>query len=170
MSVLGRSKAPSSSARRRSTDLVSQALRFPSLLSRTHQPHRVSKNSMSHANTKCARLWFPGKGTRNMDPRVPRLFYTSKLQVRLDWWKTPQNITSKKVLRWIEYGVKVKFKKGLPFPPKPSSPKFVDPQDVDFTIQDLLKGRRIGAYKDLAPGGKQFLSRSRVHTPPGKGK
>jgi hypothetical protein len=48
--------------------------------------------------------------------------------------------------------------------------KFVDPQDVDFAIQDLLKGRRIGAYQDLAEGGEQFLSRSRVHTPPGKGK
>jgi hypothetical protein len=41
---------------------------------------------------------------------------------------------------------------------------------VDFAIQDLLKGRRIGVYQDLAPGGDQFLSRSRVHTPPGKGK
>jgi hypothetical protein len=37
-------------------------------------------------------------------------------------------------------------------------------------IKDLLKGRHIGAYQDLAPGGEQFLSRSRVHTPPGKGK
>jgi hypothetical protein len=25
-------------------------------------------------------------------------------------------------------------------------------------------------YQDLTPGGDQFLSRSRVHTPPGKGK
>jgi hypothetical protein len=40
----------------------------------------------------------------------------------------------------------------------------------DFVIQDLLKGRRLGAYQDLAPGGDQFLSRSRVHTPPDKGK
>ena len=37
-------------------------------------------------------------------------------------------------------------------------------------IQELLKGRKIGAYQDLAQGGEQFLSRSRVHTPPGKGK
>jgi hypothetical protein len=41
---------------------------------------------------------------------------------------------------------------------------------VDFAIQDLLKGRRIGTYQDVAQGGDQFLSRSRVHTPPGKGK
>jgi hypothetical protein len=35
--------------------------------------------------------------------------------------------TSKKGVRYIEHGVKVEFKKGLPFPPKPSAPKFVDP-------------------------------------------
>jgi hypothetical protein len=64
----------------------------------------------------------------------------------------------------------VEFKKGLPFAPKPSAPKFVDPQDVDIATQDLLKDRHIGVYQDLAPGGDQFLSRSRVHTPPDKGK
>ena len=73
------------------------------------------------------------------------------------WWKMPHNFASKKVLRWVEHGVKVEFKKGLPFAPKPSAPKFVDPQDVDFAIQDLLKGRRIGEYQDLAPGGDQVL-------------
>jgi hypothetical protein len=82
----------------------------------------------------------------------------------MTWWKLPQNFASKKVLRWVEHGVKVEFKKGLPFEPKPSVSKFVDPPDVDFAIQDLLKGRRIGTYQDLAPGGDQFLSRSRVHT------
>jgi hypothetical protein len=67
---------------------------------------------------------------------------------------------------WSKSGVL----KGLPFEPKPSTPKFVDPQDVEFTIKDLLKDRHIGEYQDLAPGGEQFLSRSRVHTAPGKGK
>jgi hypothetical protein len=105
-----------------------------------------------------------------MAPQVPGLFYSCKLQAIIAWWKRPQNFDSKKVLRWVEHGVKVEFKKGLPFAPKPSASKFVDPQDVDFAIQDLLKGRRIEAYQDLAPGGDQFLSRSRVHTPPGKGK
>jgi hypothetical protein len=38
---------------------------------------------------------------------------------------------------------------------------------VDFALQDLLKGRNIGVYQDLAPGGEQFLSRSRFPTPPG---
>jgi hypothetical protein len=98
------------------------------------------------------------------------MFYSTKLQTSLVWWKLPQNYATKKVIRWIEHGVKVEFKKGLPFAPKPSEPKFVDPEDVDFAIQDLLKGRRIGAYQDLAPGGEHFLSRSRVHTSPGKGK
>ncbi len=41
---------------------------------------------------------------------------------------------------------------------------------MDFAIQDLIKDRHIGAYQDLAPGGDKILSRSRVHTPPGKGK
>ena len=105
-----------------------------------------------------------------MAPQVPGLFYATKLQASLAWWKQQLNFASKKVVRYIEHGVKVEFNKGLPFAPKPSAPKFVDPQDVDCAIQDLLKGRRIGAYQDLAEGGEQFLSRSRVHTPPGKGK
>ncbi len=105
-----------------------------------------------------------------MAPRVPGLFYSSKLQASLAWWKIPQNFTSNTVLRWIEHGVKVEFKKGLPFASKSSAPKFVDPQDVEFVIQELLKGRKIGGYQDLDPGGEQFLSLSRVYTPPGKGK
>jgi hypothetical protein len=105
-----------------------------------------------------------------MAPQVPGLFYSSKLQAKLPSWKMTQHFASKKVFRWVEHGVKVEFKKGLPFAPKPSAPKFVDPEDVDFAIQDLLKGRRIGAYQGLAPSGEQFLSRSRLHTSPGKGK
>ena len=54
----------------------------------------------------------------------------------------------------------MEFSKGLPFAPKPSASKFVDPSDVDFAIKDLLKGRRIGAYQDLALGDEKFLSRS----------
>ena len=87
-----------------------------------------------------------------MYPRVSGLFYSTNLQTRLVWWKAPQNFAFKKVLRWIELGVKVEFKKGPTFAPKPSVPKFVHPQDVDFEIQDLLKVRRIGTYQDLAPG------------------
>ncbi len=64
----------------------------------------------------------------------------------------------------------MEFKKDLVFASKPSASKFVDPEVVDFAIKDLLKDRHIGTYQDLAPGGEQFLSRSRVHTPPGKGK
>ncbi len=105
-----------------------------------------------------------------MSPQVPGLFYSTKLQASIAWWKMTQHFASKKVLRWVDHGVKVEFSKGLPFEPNPSEPKFVDPTDVDFAIKDLLKGRLIGAYQDLAMGGEQFLSRSRVHTPPGKGK
>jgi hypothetical protein len=112
----------------------------------------------------------PRKGNPEYGTAGARLVLLHQLQVSLTWWKLPLNFAFKKVVRYIEHGVKVEFKKGLSFAPKPSAPKFVDPQDVDFAIQDLLKGRRIGEYQDLVPGGKQFLSRSRVHTPPGKGK
>jgi hypothetical protein len=82
-----------------------------------------------------------------------------------------KSLNTSPLLRWVEDGVKVEFKKGLAFTPKLSAPKFVDPEDVDFAINHLLKGRLIGAYQDLAPGVDQFLSRSRFHTPPpGKGK
>jgi hypothetical protein len=56
-----------------------------------------------------------------MAPQVPGLFYSSKLQAKLAWWKMPQHFVSKTVLRWVEHGVKVEFKKGLlPFAPKPT--------------------------------------------------
>ncbi len=64
----------------------------------------------------------------------------------------------------------MEFSKGIPFVPKPSEPKFVDPIDVDFAIKDLLKDRHIRVYQDVALGSEQFLSRSRVHTPPDKDK
>ena len=88
-----------------------------------------------------------------MTPQVTGLFYSTKLQSSIAWWKM-SHFASKKVLRWVEHGVKVEFSKGLPFAPKPSAPKFVDPTDVDFAIKDLLKGRHIGAYQDLALGGE----------------
>ncbi len=87
-----------------------------------------------------------------MTPEVQGLFYTSKMQVIIDWWKMPQYFTSKKVFRWVEHGAKVEFQMGLPFPPKPSDKKFVGPQDVEFAIKDLLKDRHIGSYQNLAPG------------------
>ncbi len=51
----------------RSTELASEALRSPSFLARSREPHCASKISMSHARTKCARLWFPGKGISWLD-------------------------------------------------------------------------------------------------------
>jgi hypothetical protein len=62
-------------------------------------------------------------------------------------------------VRWVDHEVKVEFKKCLAFMSKPSAPKFADPQDVNFAIQDLLKGRRIGTYQDLALKDEQFFSR-----------
>jgi hypothetical protein len=60
----------------------------------------------------------------------------TKLQSSIGWWKSPQHFASKKMLRRVEHGVKVEFKKGLAFPPKPSESKFVDPQEVDFAIKE----------------------------------
>jgi hypothetical protein len=81
-----------------------------------------------------------------MTPQLPGLFYSSKLQASMAWWKMTHNFASKKVIRWVEHGVKVEFKKGLPFAPKPSALKFVDPPDVDFAIQDLLRvARAVGS-------------------------
>jgi hypothetical protein len=117
MSALGSSNAPCVEERR-SIQLASQTPRPPSSTDRSHPSHRASKNSLSHASPKCARLWFPGKGTRNMVPQVSGLFYTTKLQASISWWKSPQHFVSKKVLRWVEHGVKVEFKKGLAFAPK----------------------------------------------------
>ena len=39
------------------------------------------------------------------------------------------------------------------------------PIDIPFVLQDLQDGRKITTYMDLVPGGKQYLSRSRVSTP-----
>jgi hypothetical protein len=66
-------------------------------------------------------------GLDDIAPQVPGLFYSRKLQASIACWKMPHNFASKKVLRWVEHGVKVKFIKGLPLAPKPSAPKFVDP-------------------------------------------
>ncbi len=56
---------------------------------------------------------------RNMSPQVAGLFYSTKLQASIAWWKMLQHFAFKKVLRWVEHGVKVEFKKGLPFASKP---------------------------------------------------
>jgi hypothetical protein len=93
MSSLGCSNAPSV-VERRIIHLVSYVLRPPSSTDPPLFPHRASKNSVSHKRPMCDRLWFPGKGSRNMTPQVSGLFYTTKLQTRIDWWKNPQHCTS----------------------------------------------------------------------------
>jgi len=37
-----------------------------------------------------------------MSPQVPGLFYSTKLQASLAWWKQPLNFASKEVVRYIE--------------------------------------------------------------------
>jgi hypothetical protein len=61
--------------------------------------------------------------------------------------------------------VKVNFIDKSTFQPPPRPPRFIDPSDTLFAIQALQEGRKIGAYTDLATGGQQYLSRSRVSTP-----
>ncbi len=51
----------------------------PELDGSASSPYRASKNSLSHVRPKCGRIWFPGKGTRNMAPQVSGLFYTTNL-------------------------------------------------------------------------------------------
>jgi hypothetical protein len=47
-----------------------------------------------------------------MAPQVPGLFYSTKLQSSLAWWKQPLNFASKKVVHYIEQGVKGGVQKG----------------------------------------------------------
>ena len=51
-----------------------------------------------------------------------------------------------------------------PMKPLCLAPRFIDNKDIPFVLKDLMEGRRGGAYFDLAPGGHEYLSRSRVHT------
>jgi hypothetical protein len=82
-----------------------------------------------------------------MTPQVTGLFYSTKLQSSITWWKMSHHFASKKVLRWVDRAwSKSGVLKGAPLCAETFAPKFVDPPDVDFAIKDLLKGRRIGAY------------------------
>ena len=69
----------SSSVGRRSTELVVQVLRSPSLLARPHQTHRASKNSMSHVPSSRS-AWLGGNNHRTSLPR--RSFVGSNMESR----------------------------------------------------------------------------------------
>jgi hypothetical protein len=97
-------------------------------------------------------------------PTSSGLFYTTKVRAALAWWNQPEQHAPTKVLQYLRHGVKIEFDR--PMQPLKSAPRLIsEPKDIDFAIKDLAKGRRCGAYVDLAVGGASFLSRSRVHTP-----
>ena len=65
----------------------------------------------------------------------------------------------------MTWGKGIPFFKPSTFKLTPRPPKFIDPNDIQFVLQTLHNGRKIGAYTDLATRGQQYLSRSRVSTP-----
>ena len=123
----------------------------------------INLNSNNHRPT--APIWFPGKGAKGKNPAHPGSFYSTKLRAKLAWWHHPSNNCPKRLLQLLQHGVKVNFIDKSTFNPPPRPPKFIDPRDTLFAIQALQDGRKIGAYTDLAAGGHQYLSRSRVSTP-----
>jgi hypothetical protein len=132
----------------------------------TDRPLRQS-TSIGHGQNKCplAPIWFPGKGAKNKNPAHPGNFYSTKLRAKLAWWLHPSNNCPTRLLQLLQHGVKVNFIDKSTFQPPPRPPRFIDPSDTLFAIQALQEGRKIGAYTDLATGGQQYLSRSRVSTP-----
>jgi hypothetical protein len=122
----------------------------------------VTRKKASSPKAPLAPRWFPGRGRLLLAPSSPGLFYSTKLRARLAWWKDPVNFAPSRVIRYIEKGVTVEF--DTPMKPLRLAPRFIDDKDIPFVLKDLLEGRRGGAYCDLAPGGHEYLSRSRVHT------
>ena len=124
---------------------------------------RGSTRTLSRSHLPpCAARWYPGKGRLLAGPRSAGTFYSSKIKASLAWWKDPVQCTPAAVYRWLSQGVKVEF--GRDFRPLTLAPRQVHPSEIPFVLADQDKGRRAGAYVDLAPGGSRFLSRSRVHT------
>ena len=106
--------------------------------------------------------WFPGRGTALWAPQV-KIFYSSKVRANLGWWR--DHDASAKILQCLGAGVKLNFTSAPPSPLR-TSPLLVEPQDVEFVLEDLDKGDRLGAYQPLVSGGADYLARSRVHTQP----
>ena len=96
-------------------------------------------------------------------PTSPGLFYTTKVRASLAGWQHPAQHTPLKVLQYLKNGVKIEFDR--PMKPLNLAPRLIsEPQDIQFALKDLAKGRACGAYVDLASGGASFLPRSRMHT------
>ena len=106
--------------------------------------------------------YFPGRGSAFVAPPI-QVFYSSKLRARLLWWK--QEKAPRRVLHALQKGVDLEFEAGPPTPFS-SAPILVSEKDVDFVVQDLEKGERLGAYTPLVAGGENYLSRARVDKSP----
>ena len=91
-------------------------------------------------------VWYPGRGRSMLCPRSAGTFFASKTQAKAAWWARPEQGASLEVLRWIQDGVKIKFRKDLPR--LHLSPRLVPADKVEFVIQDQAKGRAAGAYVD----------------------
>jgi hypothetical protein len=107
--------------------------------------------------------WYPGRGSAIWAPPV-RIFYSSRVRASLGWWR--DNDASAAILRCLSAGVKLTFTSAPPSPLR-TSPLLIEPKDVEFALEDLAKGDRLGAYQPLVSGGSDYLARSRVHTQPG---
>ena len=109
--------------------------------------------------------WFPGRGSAFQAPPAG-VFYSSRVRARAHWWKGAG--APKLTLACLVHGVKLQFH--TPLKPFHTSPLLVAPADVQFALEDLEKGDKLGAYQPLLPAGRDFLSRTRVDTRPGSGK
>ena len=109
--------------------------------------------------------WYPGRGSTTWAPDV-RIFYSSKIRASMAWWRAPTTGASATVIQALAAGVKLTFINDAPPPPFQTSPLLVDIKDVAFCLEDLTKGDSLGAYQPLVAGGKDYLSRTRVHTQP----
>ena len=129
--------------------------------------------AMRRAHTRAARRvmttpvqrWFPGRGTAFQAP-PEGVFYSSRVRARAHWWKAAG--APKMTIACLVHGVKLQFHS--PLKPFHTSPLLVAPADVQFALEDLIKGDQLGAYQPLLPGGHEYLSRTRVDTRPGSGK
>ena len=125
---------------------------------------------IGHKALICARLWFPGKGTRNMAPQVPGLFYSTKLQSSLAWWKQPLNFDSKKVVRYIELESRWSSKRAFPMLRNLQRRSF-RPARRRFCDSRSAQGQTNWGLSRPGTGSRAVsLQVKRVHTPPGKGK
>ena len=103
--------------------------------------------------------WYPGQGTPWQTPN-PGVFYSSRVRAKIAWWSAQR--APRLTLAVLKTGVKIDFESTPP--PFKAAPLLVQPEDVDFVLQDLEKGESRGAYGPLLPAGAHYLARARVDT------